>query len=122
MARKYRKDFTIIGSANSTQWDDGITSSEAETKKVIGVVLFVTGQIGNIIKGNLEREEILSIYDYHIDTDESTGSTNVQKSTGKKDYFDLDIELDVGKTFKMGHQSGATAKNVFGYYLYELAS
>lgn len=116
----YRKEFTITGVANTTTEDTGLTSTEAETKRLVGMRLFVSGQIGNIIKGHLEREKILGLYDYHIDTDESSGSANVQKSVGKEQYFEINQDIPLGKTFKVGITCGATAKNVFGSYDYEL--
>lgn len=116
----YRKAFTITGIANQEVFDTGVISSEAEKKKITALVLFVTGQIANIINAYVEREKVFSVYDFHIDTDESTGSTNVQKGVVKQAVFDIGKELEMGHTFKASISCGGTLKTVYGYYEYEL--
>lgn len=120
MPTRYYKEFAITGVANEESADVGIQSTEAEKKKIVGMILHVTGQIGNIIKAYIEREKIVGLYDYHLSTDESTGSANVQKDNHRMQFIAIDHDLEVGRTFNMAISCGATAKNLFGSYVYEL--
>ena len=111
--------FTITGVANQTIWHAGLTGTEAEPKKLIALILFVTGQIGNLIQLDVERTTRLTLYDYHVDTDEQNADANTPKSVTKLSWVDIDVDLPPGKTAKVGIACGATAKNVFGAYVYE---
>ena len=112
--------FAITGVVNDTAWHKGLKGTEAEPKKLIALILFVTGQIGNIIQLDVERKTRLTLYDYHIDTDEQNADANTPKSATKRSWFDIDIDLPAGKTAMVGIACGATAKNVFGAYVYEM--
>jgi hypothetical protein len=66
--------------------------------------------------------KFVEIYDYVLDTTESTGSTNTQKSTTKINEIPIDLVIDVGKRFKIAINCGGTAKNIYGAYKYEAVS
>jgi len=117
---KYYKPFSITGVANTTAWDPGLESTEGEKKKIIAVLVSVSGYAGNEVVLNIEREKIGGIPDYLLDTDESTGSTNTQKSTSKISRIEVDHDLEVGKKFLIGITCGGTAKNLRGSYEYEI--
>lgn len=110
----------ITGVANTSVEGDGITSTETEEKTIKAVILQVNGYAGNLIEGFIEREKILRIYDYLLDTFETTGSTNTQKSTTKLARFILDHAIKIGDTFKLIVASGATPNNLYAHYEYEI--
>jgi hypothetical protein len=87
-----------------------------------GVYLRVSGWIDNIIIGYFQSTKILEIPDYLVHTEESSGSTNVQKSTVVEHYFDVDLDIPVGQTFKIGISCGGTAKNITGSYVYQVTA
>ncbi len=120
MAQKYYQSFKITAAANSEVADGGLESTGAEPKKIVGILLHVTGQAGNIVKGYIEREKIVDLYDYHLSTDENTGGVNMQKTTNRLQFIEINVELPVGRTFNAAIACGATAKDVYGSYVYEL--
>ena len=111
--------FTITGEVNDTAWDDGLVGTEGVPKKLLGLILFVTGQTGNIIKLDRERKTLLTLYDYHIDTDEQNTDTNTPKSATKINYIDIEVDVPVGIKAQVGIACGASAKDVYGAYVYE---
>jgi len=115
----YYKEFKVSGSANSTVWDTGISGTETEKKRIISIIITVSDYKGNLIKGTVERVEVLKIYDYNLDTFATSGSTNTVRSTDKIIEIPLDIELDQGETFKVGIECGSNATDIYGAYKYE---
>jgi len=120
MAQKLYKAFRITGVANAEMPDDGITSTEAEPKRVLELLLNVSGYQDNTVKAYVEREEVLSVPDYLLDTDANTGTTSTLYSTTKLNRFQINLELPVGQKFYAAHLCGATATNVRGVYVYEI--
>lgn len=117
----YRQALSATGVANSTVRDDGIESTDDEIRKIVAVELWVSGQISNDVVLEIDRETIMTIPDYLIKTDESSGSTNVQKCDVGMMRFEVDHVLAVGEKLQAGIKCGATAKNLEGCYLYEVA-
>ena len=117
---KRYESFTITGEANKTVWDGGLKGTDAEPKKLLGLMLFVTGQAGNQILLDHERKRLMSLYDYHIDTDEQNTDANTPKSVNKLVWIDVEQDLPAGEVVMVGLACGATNKNVFGSYVYEL--
>lgn len=117
---KYYKDFRITGSANSTVFDEGVDSTEAEKKRIVGVMLNLSGYADNTIEINIDREKIVGIPDYFLDTEANDGDTNTPYSTRKMQFIELGHDLELGQTLQVGIKSGATAKNVRGSYVYEI--
>jgi hypothetical protein len=122
MAEARYKRFNVTGIANTEALDSGMTSSTAEKYRILGLFLYVSGWIDNIIIAYHESTKKLEIPDYLVHTDESSGSTNVQKSVSVERFFPVDLELPVGQTFKVGISCGGTAKNLKGSYKYEVVS
>jgi len=121
MAYKY-ESFTVTGSANSTVYDIGITSTEEEPKHIESILVNVSGYAGNFIEGWVETERVLEIPDYIVDTDADTGSAVLPYSTYKLIEIPLDMDLPVGQTFKVAIRCGGTAKNLRGAYKYTVTS
>ncbi len=120
MAKTLYQYFSVTGSANTTTYDSGITSTKDEPKHIDSILIHVSGWVGNKIQVWVEREKVLEIPDYLVVTDESTGSTNTQKTTNRLIEFPLDIDLGIGKTLKVAIECGATAKNITGAYKYHI--
>lgn len=121
MPRLY-KDFTITGVENNAEFDDGIISSEAERKNVLGVLINLTGYSDNIIEITIDREKIAGVPDYLLDTDADLGAANFPISTAKMQYIELNQELALGERLQAGIRCGAVAHNVRGAYVFELMS
>ena len=119
MAITYRKAATITGSANSTVFDDGLTSTSQEQRLLKSLTVSLSGQAGNLLEVWLENEKICDIYDYSLDTHEASG-TNMYKSVMKLVRLELNIPIPAGQTVKVGMNCGATAKNAFIAYEYEV--
>lgn len=119
MAKRY-KAFTITGEDNKTIWDPGLKGTKAAPKKLLGLLLHVSGQAGNLILLDHERERLMSLYDYHLDTDEVNIADTHPKSDTKLIWIDIEQAVPAGEIVMVGIQSGGSAKNVFGSYVYEL--
>lgn len=114
------QSFRITGIANATTFDSGLVSTGAEKKRLLSVLLQVSGIVSNDIQGWHEREKVFDAPDELLDTDESTGSTNTQKSYHRLNEIEVGKDLPVGEVFKVAIKCGATAKNLVGMYRYEI--
>lgn len=119
MGRRYQY-FSVTGSANTTVLDTGITSTQETKYHLVGMLVYVSGRAGNRVKVKLERTDLVDIPDYLIATDESTGSTNVQKASVAICEVPMGMDVPVGQAIQAGIKCGATAKNLFGAYIYEV--
>lgn len=117
---KRYKSFTVTGVTNTTTWDAGIRSTEAEPKRILGVMVSTSRHIGNHVKGEVEREEVVDLLDYNLDTTEQLGTANVMRSTTKIGYIEIGVALLVGEEFRLGIACGGTASNLYGSYVYEI--
>lgn len=117
---KRYQDFAVTGVANEEVLDAGIASTEVHTKHVAAVLCNLNIQEGAYIVAYVDETEILKIPDYLIDTQESTGSTNTQKSTKKITRIEIDYTLEVGEKLQIGTLSGATGSDLYGAYEYEI--
>ncbi len=116
----YYDEFSVTGTANTTVWDSGLTSTEAEKKHLVSILINVSGYQGNILRGILEREDIVKIRDYVLNTNANTGGTSTLYSTSKIVEIPVDMDIPVGQTFKIGIESGGTATNIQGAYKYKI--
>ncbi|GAH78539.1 unnamed protein product [marine sediment metagenome] len=119
MPEQLYKSFSVTGIENKTVLDSGLSSTTAEPKKLVSVLLKVSGHIDNEIVGFLERESKLEIPDYLVITDEASG-TDMFRSTNRKIEIPIDKEIPVGQTWKIGLKCGATLKVLKGSYRYEI--
>lgn len=115
----YTRSFSVTGSANSSVYDAGVTSTEAEKKKLLSVLIDVSDYQDNIVEGWLEREKVVDIYDKVLSTSNATG-TNIYRSTNKVIEIPVNLDIPVGQTFKIAIKSGGTATNLRGAYKYQL--
>jgi len=113
--------FSVTGSGNAEVLDSGIESTMAEKKRVIGLYLYVTGWIDNIIIAYHETTKVLEMPDYLVHTDEQYANSNCAKSVNVLTYVEIDRALDIGERFKVGIKCGGTPKNLIGAYKFEVA-
>ena len=116
----YFKKFSVTGQANQETLDSGLQSTEAEKKRLLSVLIQVSGYASNDVVGYLEQTKVFEIPDSLIDTDTNTGSTNNQHSVNRINEIEVGVDLPVGSTFKVGIVCGATNKNIVGAYRYEI--
>lgn len=111
--------FSVTGVANDEVLDGGIESIETEDRFLHYVLVNASVTNGNKIVAYLDQDKWVEIPDYLIDTYESTGSTNTQKSTSKISKIDVGLLLPLGEKFKIGVISGGTLSSISGAYVYE---
>jgi hypothetical protein len=118
---KFTQDFTITGViAKETLDSIGLTSTEKEKKKLLGVFLQVSGYAKNKVVGYHEQTKVFTIYDTLIDVETAAFTENESKPGPRITYHEVGIELPIGQTFKVGIVCGATAKDLLGHYEYEI--
>jgi len=117
---RYYKAFAVTGSANELETDSGLESTQAEPKTVQAVLVSVSDYKGNKIEGWIERERVLEIYDYVVNTHANTGGTNTVYSTTKMVRIPIEAEIPVGQSFKIGIRCGSNATNLYGAYEYTI--
>jgi hypothetical protein len=102
MAKKVYYSETITGVANKEVLGNGITSTEAEPKRINKVSITVSQRVGNWIRIYIERERLADIIDYEFPLTTDTFRREI--------IFELNIP--VGQTFKVGIACGGTASNL----------
>lgn len=115
-----REPFHIVGVANKITPDKGITSTAAEPKTIKSVSLLVTGYADNEIHGIHEKATPIKIPDRLIDVEVDAYNENEAKPGARISEIEVGLELPEGETFKMAIQCGATVKDVWGTYNYEI--
>lgn len=121
MSRRYL-DFTVTGEDSKPTWSTTkLTSTEAEPKKLLGLLLHMSGYGGNKITVDLERKNLAKLYDYHFDTDLlATGDTPAYSAT-KLHFIELEKNIPVGQSVMIGLECGVDEMNLFGAYVYDVA-
>jgi len=113
--------FKIIGAVNTTTFDAGLESTEKEKKRLLSILVQVSGYQENDIEGWIEKTKVFSVKDKLIDTIASTGSINMQHSAQRINEIPVEVDLAVGERFQAAIKCGATASDLIGAYVYELA-
>lgn len=108
---RYFDSETITGSANSTVYGQGLTSTEAEKKVLKRIYFIVSARQGNFAEIWKEKERLANIHDNVINL--ATDDT--------KTVFEVDIEIPTGQTVKPAIRCGGTATNLVVVYEYEIA-
>jgi len=112
--------FRITGVANDITYDAGLKSTEKEKKRLLSVHLLLNGQADNDVQGYHERTKVFDIPDRLIDVEVDAFNTNTAKPGARINEIEVGLEIPVGEVFKAAIKCGATAKNVHGFYAYEL--
>lgn len=119
MSLRY-EGFTMLSDASKQKFHAGIESNQAEPKRLIGMLVHVSAQVGNRIQIYLDNEKLADIYDYLFDTVAVTGADTFPYSQNKLHKIDLEIDIPLGQRVKACVQSGVTPSTIFGAYIYEV--
>jgi len=114
------KLFRVTGVANKIQYDEGLESTAAEKKRLLKVHFLVNGYADNDVQGYHERAKVYDIPDRLIDMEADAFTTNYAKPGARINEIEVGLEIPVGEKFKAAIRCGATAKDLHGYYEYEL--
>jgi len=117
----YFKHFAVTGIANTTTYDDGITSSAEAPKRLKSIMINISTHATAKVQGWLEREKIFELPDDLIDTIELAPSNRFPMSLNKLNEIPVGIDMPVGTTFKVAIECVAAA-NLCGAYRYEIAA
>lgn len=120
MSRRYQA-FTITGVANVETFDGGLESTQAEPKRLIALLVHLSGYAANFVQLWREKEKLAEVYDYHFVTEADLGAANFPYVTNRLTRLDLEIDIPIGQRLKAALKCGATTKNLFGCYVYEVA-
>lgn len=113
--------FIIVGEANKTIFDPGIESNQAEPKKLVALLVCLSGYAANQVQVWRENERLAGVYDYHLDTYADLGAANFPYSTTKLTRIDLEADIPMGQRVKAALKCGGTLKTMYGCYVYEVA-
>jgi len=116
----YRQAFKITGVSNKITPADAIVSTTAEKKRLLYIKLLLSGQADNYILFYHENTQVSEIPDRLIDVEVDTYNTNLAKPGARENEFEVNFEIPVGEKYLAAIKCGATAKDVYGYYAYEL--
>jgi len=109
MAR-YTKTVVVAGTANSETLSLGVTSTEGEPKRVLGLWVYESTATRNNdaqVRAYVERERVV---DMPIRSFIDQGTSQLYpRGAGR---IDLDLDLPIGQSLYVGQQSGGTASNL----------
>ena len=115
------KPFRITGENNAQVLDVGLHSTETEKKRLLSVIIQVTGySTPNEIVGYHETAKVFALPDSLIDTTEQFTDTNEAKSYNRLNEIEVMLDMPIGTIFQVGILSGATKKDLVGAYRYEI--
>lgn len=114
--------FKITGVANTITYDDGLKSTSTEKKKLHSVQLVLNGQADNDVQLYHERTKIQDWPDRLIDVEVDAFTTNLAKPGARMNDLEVEFDVPVGEAVKVAIKCGATAKDVYGCYVYELTA
>jgi len=109
---RYYQSEVIYGQPNKTVYGNGLTSTEAEKKRINKIYLVADNRAGNYFEGWIEKERVLNIEDSLIPIHGENFRIGLE----------VDIDLEVGKTFKPALRCGGTANKVIVVYEYEVTT
>lgn len=120
MSFRYQS-FDVTGVSNTLTLDAGLTSTEQEQIRLVGVYLSVDEIVHNDVEGWISQTRHLQIDDAVLDTDEADGTPSY-RSTTKVNYLEIGRDLSPGETFQIGIRCGGTATDVAGAYKFEITN
>jgi len=116
----YRQRFKITGVANKITPADPIISTEAEKKRLLYIKLILSGIADNDIQFYHENTVVSEIPDRLIDYEALSDVANQAKPGARLNEFEVGFDIPTGQKYQAAIKCGATAKDVYGYYAYEL--
>ena len=118
------QSFRVTGIANTTVYDSGLKSTDAEKKKLIQVHLQMNAQAAtddNDIQGYHERAKVFDVPEKFIPTQLVTNTTLVQPGDVSR-VIPVDLDIPAGETFKVAIKCAATLEILRGIYEYEITA
>ena len=106
----YYRSETIIGQANKTVYGKGLTSTEAEKKKLKGLYIITSGRSDNYVEVWKESERIAEINDMLLPL----------ASDNPKQMVEIDVDIPVGQSVAPALRCGGTATTIRVVYVYEI--
>lgn len=116
------QSFRITGIANTTVYDTGLKSTDAEKKRLINVHLQLNAQAAtddNDVQGYHERAKVFDIPEKLIPTQLVTNTTLVQPGDVSR-KIPVELDIPAGETFKVAIKCAATLEILRGMYEYEI--
>lgn len=118
----YFQPFAITGEANKVLFAKGLSSTTENPKRLLSILVQVSGYTENEIQGYLEREKVFGIPDSLIDTVEEGATDKIGKSFNRMNEIEVGLDLPIGATFEAALQCFANPKDLKGAYRYEIIS
>ena len=116
--QKFRRD----GTANKTEYDDGLKSTAENPKRLLSIL--VQSENKPLGDGDLqiwyEQEKISEIPLEMIDSP-ATGNSQPW-GRNRLNEVEVGFDIPVGATVKVAIKSGGVAENILGAYRYEITS
>lgn len=116
----FRQKIKITGVSNKIIYDSGLTSTSAEKKRLLSIDVLLNGQADNDLQGYHEKAMVFEIPDRLMDVENDTWTTNLAKPGARINNIEVGLDIPVGETFKLAMKCGATVKDAYGTYNYEL--
>ena len=117
----YFQAFRITAIASDITYDAGLASTTEEPKRILSMLVQVEKYDSAAdVRGYFEREKVCDVPSELIDTPESTGSTNTQKSINRINEIEVGMDLPIGSVFKAAIKCGAVDVDLVGAYRYEI--
>lgn len=110
------------GTANTTEYDDGLESSTENPKRLLSIMAQVdTYEDDAYVEGWWEREKVFELPVYLIDTIGREGDAFANKSFNRMNEIEVGYDIPVGSTFMLAMRCGTNVVNFTGAYRYEIA-
>jgi len=116
----YRQAFKITGVTNKITPADPIISTEVEKKRLLYIKAILNGQADNFIQVYHETSLVSEIPDRLIDVENDTWNTNLAKPGARVNEIEIGFDIPTGQKVQVALKCGATNKDLYGYYAYEL--
>jgi len=105
---------------NDIIYDDGLKSTPTEKKRLLSISVVLSGYADNQLQGYHEKAKVFDIPDRLIDVETDAFTYAYPKPGARLNEIEVGIELATGEVFKLALKVGATGKDVYGTYNYEL--
>ncbi|MQY80506.1 MAG: hypothetical protein GH151_15195 [Bacteroidetes bacterium] len=115
----FYKSFHVTGEANKTVFDDGLTSTIDEPKRIRAIIISVTTYNNNTIEAWIETNRILQIPDVCCATHDYLVAASYFRPTDKMFRIPIDEDIKPGIAFKIAINCGAVTTSIDGSYEYE---
>lgn len=118
---EFKQLFRLTGVANQITYDAGLVSTETEKKRLLYIGIQTSGYANNDIQGYHERSRVFDVPDTLVDVELPTLNENTSKPGPRITQIEVGLDIPVGESFKVAIKCGATARNILGFYAYELS-